>query len=133
MKDWLSRKVRFVKASLDEKADVTRASVELERGGAERFVGRVERPSEGVNILQAGAQAAAEAVQQAVGIEGAVISVQDVTKTLVFGEPVVVVSVSATVRNETFQLYGVCHVTDDLAEAAALAVLNATNRVCDLA
>ena len=27
MKDWLSRKVRFVKASLDEKADVTRAMV----------------------------------------------------------------------------------------------------------
>jgi hypothetical protein len=50
-----------------------------------------------------------------------------------FGAEIVLVSVRATARNDTWQLYGVSRVRGDLAAAAALAVLNATNRVLDLA
>jgi hypothetical protein len=133
MKDWMSRKVRFVKATTEQEGDRTKASVELTRPDTGSFVGRAERPSVGSDILRAGAQAAAEAVRQASGRDDAEVTVQEVEKVKVFGAEVVIVMVAAKIRGEVRSLYGVCHVQDDAAEAAALAVLNATNRVYDLA
>jgi hypothetical protein len=132
MTDWQSRKVRFVGATVDDDNQVVRASVELRRPSEGRYIGRAERPSRETNLLWAGAQAAAEAVARAAGEEPAAVSVQNVARMDVFGADAIVVAVTARVRGETRSLFGVCRVDDEPAEAAALAVLSATNRVLDL-
>lgn len=134
MKDWLSRRVRFVKATTsDEDAQKRRVSVELQRPDAGVFVGKVDRPSVEIDAYRAGALAATEAVRQAAGIDGAVVELKDLSVVELFGRIVVVVEVRAQVRDQDRSLFGVCPVQDNPAEAAALAVLSATNRMLDLA
>lgn len=133
MKNWVSRKVRFVKATLEQAAGMARAEVELQRPDSQSYVGRAERPSQGMDILHAGAQAAAQAVQQAAESDDASVQVRDLAVVNLWGEDIVVVSVSAHVKGVDWALFGVSHVKDDPASAAALAVLSATNRVLGLA
>lgn len=132
MKDWLSRRVRFVKATSEGDAEKRRVSVQLERPDTGLFVGAVE-PSVEIDAFRAGALAATEAVRQAAGIEGAVVELKDLSVVELFGRTVVVVEVRAHVLDQERSLFGVCPVQDDPAEAAALAVLSATNRMLDLA
>ncbi|MBI4499530.1 MAG: hypothetical protein HY700_00045 [Gemmatimonadetes bacterium] len=133
MKDWLSRKVRFVKATLHRDEARSRASVELERPGSGSYIGTADGPASDLDDFRAGAQAAAQAVQQAADSEDARVEVRGLELIKAVGETVVIVSVSASFGKETRALFGVCQVHDDPASAAAMAVLNATNRVFDLA
>jgi hypothetical protein len=129
MKNWVSRKVRFVKATIETEGGVVRAEVELKRPDAQSYVGKAERPSAGVNVLLAGAQAAAEAVRHVADDEDAAVDVRDIAVVNLWGQDIVVVSVSARFRGRAFPVFGVCHLKDDPVAAAALAVLSATNRV----
>ena len=61
------------------------------------------------------------------------VEIRDLEVVKLFGDTLVVVSVVARLKDDTRSLYGVCQVRDDGASAAAMAVLNATNRVFDLA
>ena len=133
MKDWLSRKVRFVKATLDDRGDGSKARVELERPGSGPYVGTADASGDELDVLRAGAQAAAQAVQQAADSEDARVEVRDLELVKAVGQTVVIVSVEASLKGETRSLFGVCQVHDDPATAAAMAVLSATNRVFDLA
>jgi hypothetical protein len=133
MKDWLSRRVRFVKSTSDDDTKQRRASVELERAESGIYVGKVERPSLEMDAYRAGALAAADAVRQAAGVEDAEVALTDLSVVNVFGKNVVIVEVRAKVRGQERSLFGVCPVGDDPGESAALAVLSATNRMLDLA
>lgn len=135
MKGWLRRRVRFLKATFEEGPDVRRVSVELQRPDEAGFVGRAARPSGGTDstdLARAGAEAAAEAVGQASGIKDAEVTVQALERVSMFGKDIVVVSVSAQYKGQTFTLFGVAQIQDDAATAGALAVLSATNRVLEL-
>ena len=97
------------------------------------FTGEADGPTTEQDLLRTGALAAAAAAEQASSIVDARVEVQDRAVVREFGADIVLVSVRAPARNDTWQLYGVSRVRGDLAAAAALAVLNATNRVLDLA
>jgi len=132
MKGWLPRRIRFVKSNTEQDAGVRRVSVELLRPDEGNYVGRAERPSGEVDLLRAGAEAAAAAVVNAAGGGDAEVKVEDIERVKMFGRDIVVASVSATYRGQTFSLFGVCEVHEDPATAGALAVLSATNRVLEL-
>ena len=133
MKDWLSRKVRFVKATLQKSDTGSQARVELERPGSGSYVGIAEGAGSELDAFRAGAHAAAQAVQQVADSADARVEVRDLELIKAVGETVVIVSVTATLKGESRSLFGVCQVHDDPAAAAAMAVLSATNRVFDLA
>ena len=128
MTGWLPRRIRFVKSTTEHDAGVRRVSVELRRPDEGSYVGKAERPSAEADLLRAGAEAAAAAVANAAGAGDAQVKVEDIERVKMFGRDIVVASVSATYRGQTFSLFGVCEVHDDPATAGALAVLSATNR-----
>ena len=132
MKQWLARRIRFLKSSAEHHGDLHRVSVELLRPDEGTYVGWSESPSSDVDLLRAGAEAAAEAVVNAAGAGDAQVTVENIERVKVFGRDVVVVLVSARYKGQTFSLFGVCEVRDDDATAGALAVLSATNRVLEL-
>jgi hypothetical protein len=107
--------------------------VVLRRAREELIVGTAERPMGAAQELACVAEAAAAAVRQFTGAEQEqTVSVQRVERSDVFGEPVVLVAVSAQDHQAWRDLYGFCPVEGDAARAAALAVLNATNRFLGL-
>ncbi len=132
MTGWLPRRIRFVRSATEQDAGVRRVSVELLRPDEGSYVGKAERPSAELDLLRAGAEAAAAAVVNAAGTDDAEVKVEDIERVKMFGRDIVVASVSATYRGQTFSLFGVCEVHDDPATAGALAVLSATNRVLEL-
>jgi hypothetical protein len=81
--------------------------------------------------LQATARAAAEALTQAVG--GAhQLRVEGVETLDTFGRSAILVHLADQQRDRTQALMGFCVAGQDPARAAALAVLNAANRVLDV-
>lgn len=132
MKEWLRRRVRFLKATSEQGPDVRRVSVELQRPNESSIVGKAEQPSSDTDLSRAGAEAAAEAIVQASGIRDAQVKVEDIEHVNLFGKDIVVVSVTARYKGQTVSLFGVCQVQEDPATAGALAVLSATNRVLEL-
>lgn len=127
-----ARKVRFVKLALERTSQGYHASVELSGEGDARFTGGADGRATEEELLRTGALAAAEAVAQACGIADASVEVNDIAVLELFGNRLVLVAILATLGDQTKQLYGLCVVQGDAAAAAALAVLNATNRVLDL-
>ena len=122
-----------MRAKLEHVGDSYHADVELTGEDGARFTGGADGAATERELLRTGALAAAAAAERASSIPGARVEVQDLAVVWEFGTQIVLVSVRATARNDTWQLYGVSQVRGDLAAAAALAVLNATNRVLDLA
>ena len=133
MKEWLSRKVRFVNATLKQGDERVQARVELERPGSGTFVGIAEGTEATLDLLRSGAEAAAQAIQQAADTDEASVEIRDLEIVKVHGADVVIVSVLVRLRGEARSLFGVCQVQEDPTTAGALAVLSATNRVFDLA
>lgn len=126
------RKVKFVRASLETLApNQCLAKVELERAEAGTFVGTATGGCPDVEGLRASAQATADALMQAVG-EQHLIEVHDVEVFDAFGKQAVLVHVAAQLQDRTQALMGFCVTGEDPPRAAALAVLNATNRVLDV-
>lgn len=125
------RKIKFVRASLETLApDQCLAKVELERAEAGTFVGTATGGSPHIERLRASARATADALMQAMG-EKHVLEVHGVELFDAFGKAAVLVHVAAQVRDRTQALMGFCVAGEDLTRAAALAVLNATNRLLD--
>src|SRR2546425_8030325 len=101
MKDWLSRKVRLVKSTLDQERDVSRASVELRRADAGIYVGTAESSGPGLEVFRAGAQAAAQAVQQAAETKDASVEVQSLELVKAVGTTLVIVQVATRLEGKT--------------------------------
>ena len=127
------RTVRFVSAKVDVTDKVSHARVELERVGKGKYVGTGESQGDGLDDYLSGAHAAARAVEQAADNKEARVDVIALDVVHVVRQTLVIVSVSASFKGVTRELYGVCLDREDRASAGALAVLNATNRAFDMA
>jgi hypothetical protein len=134
MKGWLPRRIRFVKSASEQGADGRRVSVELLRPDERRYVGQAEGPDtdSDLDLTRAGAEAAAQAVVSAAGVDGTEVKVEALERVNMFGRDIVIVSVVATYRGQSFSLFGISPAHDDPATTGALAVLSATNRVLEL-
>lgn len=129
MADRPPRTIRFVRAELESIADDRcRAVVQIERPDTGLFSGIAEGPVSPTDQLRAVARAAGDAVTEAFKEDGVSVRVRGVLPVEAFGQTVVVVSLAAAAKGRNQTLLGVCDGGADSTRAAALAVLNATNR-----
>ena len=128
------RPVRFVAAQLERfPPDRLHARVVLRRSHDDLIIGTAERPFGEAHELACVAEAAAAAVRQAAEADAEqVVSVRAVERLEAFGQPIVMVAVSAQRQQQTRDLTGFCQADGDAPRATALAILNATNRFLDL-
>lgn len=129
------RIVRFIRAEVQHAGGGCRAEVELERESSRRFVGTSEGGAGGIDApadLRCVAEAAAHALCQAVGVPVSVVTVHGVESVDTFGQEAVVVSLAADEGKGARPLMGFCLSGRDKLRAAALAVLNGTNRFFDV-
>jgi len=103
--------------------------VQVERDGVGLTTATALGGTTQADTLRAVARATADALSEALGAE---VRVRGVQLLQAFAQTVVVVSMVATQGERSQALLGICDGTDDLARAAALAVLNATNRFLGL-
>lgn len=129
------RVVRFIRADVQQAGDRCRAEVELEREPAGRYIGTSEGGADGGGApadLRCVAEAAARALCQAVGAPDNIVTVHGVETVDTFGQEAVVVSLAANEAKGARPLMGFCLTGRDKLRAAALAVLNGTNRFFDV-
>lgn len=123
------RVTRFVRAQIDViPDDQCQALVQVERPGSGVFTGTAQGGSTQGDQLRAIARATADALSEVFEAEGAKVRVRGVQLVEVFAQTVALVSLAASKGARTQSLLGVCDSGGDPARAAALAVLNATNR-----
>jgi len=126
------RRVKFVRASLELLApNHCLAKVELEGEKQHSFVGTATGGNPDQEGLRVSARAAADALMQAVG-EKNLLEVHEVELFDAFGQSAVLVHLAAQLQDRTQALMGFCVAGGDPTRAAALAVLNAANRVLDV-
>ena len=101
----------------------------LEWDPTEQFVGTAEELGSQAGELRCAAQAAVEAIERAVGAEGVNFELLGVKAVRAFDATVVIVSLTSRQQARASRLVG-SFITDDFSSrGAALAVLNATNRL----
>jgi hypothetical protein len=105
------------------------ARVTLEGPGRGSFAASLPCRAELNALLQGGAQAAIQALNQALSQRSVSIALQDVTTFDAFGDTGVIVSVGVTDTSGTWNAVGTCaNIGSQPVRAAALAVLNGVNR-----
>lgn len=123
------RLIRFVRAEVRQLTkDSCQAEVEVDLRGIGPFTATAAGPVEELDQLRTVARATADALSAAFdakGVKVRVVSVQLVTS-LTQRSVLIIVAVSR--GSDQRNLLGVCDATRDPIRAAALAVLNATNR-----
>jgi len=124
-----TRTIRFLRAQLERPApDRCQAIVEVAGADGQPRAGKAEGGSAPLEMLRTVARAAADAVSAGNPTAGATVRVRGIQQVEAFGQVVIIVSLAATRAGKSHLLLGVCDGGEDLARAAALAVLNATNR-----
>lgn len=123
------QRLRFAEFSLERLPNSRcRARVKLTWRGSDEFVGECEGLSSQAGELRCAAQACVAALAKAVdgplGFE--LLGVKSVRA---FDSTVIIVSLAATGERGNKRIVGSCLVEADAARGAALAVLNATNRI----
>lgn len=127
------REIKFVGVKLDEApANRCRAVVELARKTGEKYLGTAEGPGSLPEELRCVAAATLSALRQAVGRTTNTLALQDVTAIRVFGNLAIVAAVTVQHESGPRSVVGFCISDEEPRRAAALAVLNATNRVLDI-
>lgn len=123
------RTIRFVDARVDHLANEScKATVELEHRDGRMFVGSARGPQGKQDELRAVARATSDALTDAFDDAGARVRVVNVLPVESLTQTVVLVTLAVTRGTDQHNLVGVCDATNDPVRAAALAVLNATNR-----
>ena len=127
----LSERLRFAEFVLDRLPNGRcRAKVGLTWRDSEAFCGASEGLASQAGELRCAAQACVEALGQAVAQSGMVFELLGVKAVRAFDATVVIVSLATTGGEESDQrVVGSVLTETDPARAAALAVLNATNRI----
>ena len=133
MADRAPRAIRFVRAQIDPLPDDRcQALVQVERPGGGVSTGTAQGGTGQADELRSVARATADALSQAFEAEGAKVRVRGVQLVEAFAQTAVIVSMVATQGTRSESLLGICDGAGDFARAAALAVLNATNRFLGL-
>lgn len=128
-----ARMIRFIRADLDVGINVCEAAVEVETHDHERFVGTAQGGIRKKDQLRAVARAAADALSDAFEDENAKVRVLSARVVQRVPHNAVVVKLAASKGTHSQTLFGICDGdSHDAAKAAALAVLNATNRFLSL-
>lgn len=122
-------RIRFEDFTLDQQPG-SRCAVQVVLGWkpGDGFSGKSDGVDSPTGQLRCAANATARALEQAFG-EEVQLSVLGVKAIKAFDAVLVVVSLTSHSRGQDQRLVGSCMVEDDLARGAALAVLNATNRL----
>lgn len=107
-----------------------RAEVQLERQDGERFTGIAEGSGSVTVGLRCAAQASVSALQKVAPPERA-FELLGVKAVSAFDSTIVIVSVSVRLENRRRRFVGTYVAVESSERAAAIAVLNATNRVLD--
>ena len=129
MPDSAARTIRFVDARIEHLGDDScKATVELERRDGGMFVGSARGPKGQLDELRAVARATSDALSEAFDAKAARVRVVNVSVVESLMQTAVLVTLAASRGTDHHSLLGVCDVAEDPARAAALAVLNATNR-----
>jgi hypothetical protein len=122
-------RLRFVGFAFDrDPSGRCRAEVKLELGPGQSWVGKAEGLASDAGELRCASEATLRAIEQCVNEEIA-FELQGVKAVRAFDSIVLIVSVVSRQSNETVRLVGSFLAEQDHARGAALAVLNATNRV----
>ncbi len=129
---WVPRRVKFagaeVKSSVRTATDVV--SVKLQRRG-QSYIGRQRNGASAADEIRHAAEATLDALRQVVG-EDTEIELTAAGPVAALGQSFVLAVVDVTVRGRTHSLMGVCPLSLNPCRDAALAVLDATNRVLGL-
>ena len=123
------RLIRFVRAEVKQvSGESCEATVELERRGSGAFTATASGPSEAQDQLRAVARATSDALSDTFDARGVKVRVVSVQLVESLTQRTVLVTLAVSRGSEQRTLLGVCDATNDPVRAAALAVLNATNR-----
>ncbi|MGE0354527.1 MAG: alpha-isopropylmalate synthase regulatory domain-containing protein [Gemmatimonadales bacterium] len=122
-------RVRFSEFALERLANGRcQARVCLTLGEDREFHGRAEGLSSQAGELRCSAQACVDALAQAVG-NAVAFELFGVKAVKAFDSMVVIVSIALQTGEDGHRVVGCCLTDEDVARGAALAVLNATNRI----
>ncbi len=131
---WVQRRVKFAGTEVrsSPKAAAETVSVKLQRR-RQSFVGRHKNGSSTAvtEEITHAAEATLDALRQVVGTDTA-IALKTVGPVAALGQSFVLAVVDVTLQGHTHTLMGVCPLTLNPSRDAALAVLDATNRVLGL-
>jgi hypothetical protein len=123
------RLIRFVRAEVRQLTrDSCQAEVEIDLRGIGPFTATAAGPVEELDQLRTVARATADALSAAFDARGVKVRVVSIQQTTSLTQRTVVVTVAVSRGSDQRNLVGVCDATRDPVRAAALAVLNATNR-----
>ena len=127
MLDRPNRRIRFLECSVQDQGDRLEARVALVDGDTP-IEGTAERPSGQGGAPWPAAEATVDALRKAYGLSNDQMTLKDVVSFDIDGHPAVATSILTIVEGERKSLFGVSRIVDDEGQAAALAVLGATNR-----
>jgi hypothetical protein len=122
-------RLRLLEFSFEKLPDARcRAKVVLERTAGDTYEGVADGMASQAGELRCAAEATARALQEVAGdrLQFELLGVKAVKA---FDASVIIVSLSSREDGPATRLVGSCLVDDDLPKGAALAVLNATNRL----
>jgi len=123
------RLIRFVRAEVQRRTDDScEATVELERRGAGAFTATAAGPADEADQLRAVARATSDALSDAFEAQGVKVRVVTVQLVESLTQRIVLVTLAVSRGSDHRTLLGVCEAARDPVRAAALAVLDATNR-----
>lgn len=129
MSERTERAIRFVDARIEALSDEScKATVELEHRGVGTFSATARGPVEQMDQLRAIARATSDALTDAFEASGARVRVVNVQLVESLMKTAVTVTLAVSRGTVSQTLLGICDAGDDPVRAAALAVLNATNR-----
>jgi hypothetical protein len=123
------RLIRFVRAEVRQLTkDSCQAAVEIDLRGIGPFTATAAGPVEELDQLRTVARATADALSAAFDARGVKVRVVSVQLVASLTQRSVLATVAVSRGSDHRNLLGVCDATRDPVKAAALAVLNATNR-----
>jgi hypothetical protein len=122
------RRVRFLACDVERLGDRFRARVELADGDTKTVTGNAERDAGPDGDLWCAADATVAALRETLSLGDEALSLREVVVFEIEGKPAVAVSLRAYVQGQRRRLFGLTEAQEDRGRAAAVAVLNATNR-----
>lgn len=132
MPDRSSHRIRFQAAEVERSGDRYRSWVELTDAGDRTVRGTADREVGPDGDLWCVAEATVAALRTAMGLGPAALTLREVVVFDIESKPAVAISLRAYVQGQRRRLFGLTEAADDRAQAAARAVLNATNRLFSL-